>query len=172
MSKQEHLMVVSVGSAPAAGNDDVRLRLKPGIPRTGFVDGGWWPRSRDLVAELPGLAEALRASVGRVERVAFLPSMWDALPARTRGWVGGRRVGLDGFASFTPNTRWVVTSTSGLTPLFLLVVPPDTPSARAAEMLRRAADAENVDEPDDLLGEARVAAEPTAPPVPSGSPAA
>ncbi|MDT0352853.1 DUF5994 family protein [Pseudonocardia charpentierae] len=24
-------------------------------PTTGWVDGGWWPRSRDLAAELPGL---------------------------------------------------------------------------------------------------------------------
>jgi hypothetical protein len=24
-----------------------RLRLKPTAPTTGWVDGGWWPRSRD-----------------------------------------------------------------------------------------------------------------------------
>jgi Family of unknown function (DUF5994) len=28
-----------------------RLRLKPKAPKTGWVDGGWWPRSRDLAAE-------------------------------------------------------------------------------------------------------------------------
>ena len=31
----------------------LRLRLKPKAPRTGYVDGAWWPRSHDLAAELP-----------------------------------------------------------------------------------------------------------------------
>ena len=33
----------------------LRLRLKPKAATTGFVDGGWWPRSRDFAVELPGL---------------------------------------------------------------------------------------------------------------------
>jgi hypothetical protein len=32
---------------------DVRLRVKPAAPRSGHLDGSWWPRSRDLAAELP-----------------------------------------------------------------------------------------------------------------------
>ena len=32
-----------------------QLRLKPKAPTTGWADGGWWPRSRNLAAELPGL---------------------------------------------------------------------------------------------------------------------
>src|SRR5690242_271557 len=43
--------------APGATTDQappraLRLRLKPKAPTTGWVDGGWWPRSRDLAAEL------------------------------------------------------------------------------------------------------------------------
>jgi hypothetical protein len=33
----------------------LRLKLKPKAPTTGYVDGAWWPRSRDLSAELPAL---------------------------------------------------------------------------------------------------------------------
>jgi hypothetical protein len=41
--------------------DQLRLRSKPKAPTTGWVDGGWWPRSRDLAAELPGLLSVLAA---------------------------------------------------------------------------------------------------------------
>lgn len=60
------MTLTSTTSAPgvpvAAGQDPspVRLQLKPEGPTTGFVDGAWWPRSRDLAAELPSLATALR----------------------------------------------------------------------------------------------------------------
>ncbi len=164
-------MAVSSRTAQTS-QDGIRLRLKPGMPRTGFVDGGWWPRSRDLLAELPELADALRASMGRIERVAFPRSMWDAVPARTRGRVDGRRVGLDGFAAFAPNTIWVVTPTTRNTPIFLVVVPPETPPALAADVLRQAGEAGNVDEPDDLLRGPRSAPQPTTPAVLSRSPAA
>ena len=43
----------------------VRLRLKPKAPTTGWVDGGWWPRSRDLAAELPGLLSVLAVRLTR-----------------------------------------------------------------------------------------------------------
>jgi hypothetical protein len=46
------------------------LRLKPKAPATGYVDGGWWPRSRDLSAELAALVEVLVVRLGRIERVA------------------------------------------------------------------------------------------------------
>ncbi len=104
--------------------------------------------------------------------MAFARSMWDAVPARRRGWADGRRIGLDGFAAFAPNTIWVVTPTTRNTPIFLVVVPPETPPALAADVLRQAAEAENVDEPDDLLGHPRSAPEPTAPAVLSKSQAA
>ncbi|HVW42390.1 MAG TPA: DUF5994 family protein, partial [Amycolatopsis sp.] len=37
----------------------LRLRLKPKAPTTGYVDGAWWPRPRDLSAELPALLAVL-----------------------------------------------------------------------------------------------------------------
>ncbi len=138
-----------------------RVSLKPGMPRTGAVDGAWWPASRDLVAELPALAEGLGGQVGRLERVAFGRDAWDAVPMRVRGWVDGRRIGLDGFAAFAPDVVWVATSITGSAPLFLAVVPADTPPERAAEILRRAGTTENLEGPADLLADAGSPAAPT-----------
>ncbi len=107
-----------------------RLILKPGMPRTGAVDGAWWPGSRDLVAEVPALVGSFPTTAGRVQRVGFGRSLWDAVPHRTRAWVDGRRIGLDGFAAFAADVVWVATSITGSAPLFLLVVPPDTDAGR------------------------------------------
>jgi hypothetical protein len=84
------------------------------------------------------------------------------VPNRTRGWVNGRRIGLDGFAKFAPNLVWVATSRTGSAPLFLLVVPPDTPPERAAELLRRAGTDEHPEGPAEMTSGATPAA-PAAP---------
>ena len=55
----------------------VRFRTTP-VP--GFVDGGWWPRSLDLAAELPGLVRAARASGRPVFRVMYSLSAWQRPP--------------------------------------------------------------------------------------------
>jgi hypothetical protein len=67
--------------------------------------------------------------------------------------VNGRRIGLGGFEQFAPGIIWVTTSSTGYTPIFLLVVPPDTAPDRAEDILRRAGDPENHDGPDDLFAE-------------------
>ena len=140
-----------------------RLTLKPGMPRTGAVDGAWWPSSRDLVAEVPALVAAFPASAGRVQRVGFGRSLWDAIPHRTRGWADGKRIGLDGFAAFAPDVVWVATSITGSAPLFLLVVPPGTAPETAAGILRRAGSAENLETPAELLADSAPATGPASP---------
>ena len=55
----------------APGPPGLRLQLDPTMAGTGAVDGGWWPRSRDPDAELPGLIAALDSSLGPVTRVAL-----------------------------------------------------------------------------------------------------
>jgi hypothetical protein len=42
----------------------LRLRLRPKALTTGYVDGAWWPRSRDLAAELPALLAVLTVRLG------------------------------------------------------------------------------------------------------------
>jgi hypothetical protein len=44
---------VGLDEAPPAA---LRLRLQPDRSGRGPLDGGWWPRSADPAAELPGLA--------------------------------------------------------------------------------------------------------------------
>jgi hypothetical protein len=59
-----------------------RLQLDPTMAGTGSVDGGWWPRSRDPAAELPGLIAGLEPSLGLITRVALNLDAWDGAPRR------------------------------------------------------------------------------------------
>src|SRR4051812_21398491 len=61
-----------------------RLRLEPTGTRRFLLDGGWWPRSTDPVAELPGLVLAIDAVRGPVTRLVLSASGWDSRPRRMR----------------------------------------------------------------------------------------
>ena len=63
-------------------------------PVTGFVDGGWWPRSDDLAAELPELLAQMSTAGYQVRRVAYNLDAWDPAPRRLT--VAGRVVRLGG----------------------------------------------------------------------------
>jgi hypothetical protein len=144
-------------SGPAHG---VRLELKPGTARTGFVDGGWWPRSRDLRAQLPDLVAALHTriggTVGPIQRIGFGRSQWDPI-GKERLVTATGQVAFDGFQAFTPDLVWMVGRFTDQTPITLLVVPPETSEADATEALRRAATAGNTERPATLLAPAGLA---------------
>src|SRR5579863_5291801 len=55
-----------------------RLRLQPALPGRTLLDGGWWPRSADPAAELPGLILALDQRHGPVTHVMLGRASWDA----------------------------------------------------------------------------------------------
>ncbi|MEW2503988.1 DUF5994 family protein [Amycolatopsis sp. NPDC047767] len=112
-----------------------RLRLKNSGTERGSVDGGWWPRSTDLEAELPSLAAALEQSVGPVTRVSYHLDTWD--PATRKVYLGDRIVPLEGFRFTDPHTITAIGSNSRQ--LILLVVPPETPREAADTALRSAA---------------------------------
>jgi hypothetical protein len=137
-------------SAPGAAQD-VRLRLKPSAPVSGYVDGAWWPHSRDLAGELPSLLPALADRLGPIARVAYHLDGWDRTPRRLFGPAG--RVALEGFRTTDRNTLTAVDKAGRR--LVLLVVPPPTGEAAATEALRTAATADNVDASDTLLAAAR-----------------
>jgi uncharacterized protein DUF5994 len=64
-----------------------RLHLQQRQPRGGvrtLLDGGWWPRSTDPVAELPGLILALDAWHGPITRVMLRKADWNSHPYRLR----------------------------------------------------------------------------------------
>jgi len=134
--------------------DPLRLRLKPKAAATGYVDGAWWPRSRDLATELVGLAEVLAVRLGRIERVAYALSAWDTAPSRLE--LDGFRVRLEGFVYQDRDVIHVTGSSHGR--ISLLVVPPELADASAHEALMTAGHRGNDDRPAKILAAARVPA--------------
>ncbi|MET4656482.1 hypothetical protein ABID80_000174 [Streptomyces sp. PvP037] len=106
------------------------LRLETTASREGVLDGAWWPRSRDIGAELPALLSALTEHLGPLTRVGLDAAAWEGLP--TRIVVDDRVVHIDSF----PVSDDTVLITRGENDLFsLLLVPPDaTPEAARAAM--------------------------------------
>jgi uncharacterized protein DUF5994 len=151
--------MTSVPSHPADPEADSaelpsRVHLKPATPDPGdpgYVDGAWWPRSRDLTAELPALFAALAARLGVIERMAYHLGEWQSAIRLLQ--TGTTRVKLGGFRFQGANTVDIVGS--GSHRITLLVVPPETAPENAEKIALAAADGHNLDTVDHLL--ARVA---------------
>lgn len=122
-------------TAAQAPVDGARLSLVPATAPQGSLGGGWWPRSRDASAELPGLIAELSARVGRVSRVAVQAEAFGNIPHKLT--VGGRNVRVAWFRYMNINT--VLLTMADRDDLVLLVVPPLAPPAAAAQALRAAA---------------------------------
>ncbi|MGF0174933.1 DUF5994 family protein [Streptomyces sp. Marseille-Q5077] len=106
------------------------VRLETTHDRQGVLDGAWWPRSRDIAAELPDLITALTEYLGPVTRVGLDADAWEKLP--TRITIDDRVVHIDS----SPVGDDTVLIIRGEQDLFsLLVVPPHaTPDAARAAM--------------------------------------
>ena len=124
-----------VGQRNSPPDHTPRLRLKPKAPRSGYVDGAWWPRSDDLAAELPDLLAVLSVRLGRVDRVMY--NVNERAKASAKLATGGRRVRLDGYQRQPTNTVEVL----GLdrNRIALLVVPPNADPDQAHATLMAAA---------------------------------
>lgn len=132
---------------PRDPDTDVRLRLKPAAPSSGYVDGSWWPRSRDLATELPTLLTAVTDQLGSTERVSYHLGDWD--PVGRSVDVGGRfAVRLSGFRAQAADTIDVLGPQKRIT---LLVIPPETSRRAADDALAAAAEPGNTDTVDALL---------------------
>ncbi len=125
-----------------------RLRLKSKAPKSGYVDGAWWPRTDDLTAELPDLFAVLSVRLGRIDRVLFNLEEWARPPAKVTldGWT----VHLDGYRHQPANSIEV----HGLnrSTITLLVVPPHSEPDDAHDTMMAAAGRANTSTIDDLLG--------------------
>lgn len=120
---------------PDSGHQAVRpgtavVRLETTQDRQSVLDGVWWPRSRDIAAELPSLIGALTEYLGPITRVGLDTGAWEELP--TRMTIDDRVVRIDSF----PVGDDTVLVTRGEQDLFsLLVIPPHaTPDAAHAAM--------------------------------------
>ncbi len=125
-----------------------RLRLKPKAPTTGYVDGAWWPASRDLTAELPSLLAVLAVRLAGIERVTFDLATWP--PTGRRLAFDGGDVRLEGFRSQHSGTVTVI-GAWGRHQVTLLVVPPETDPDLAQHILMAAAHRSNKDSAETLL---------------------
>lgn len=134
-------------AAPAA-----RISLKPAGSHQGMVNGAWWPRSRDLVRELPPLIAALDKAWGKVDRATVNVNMWPDIPRRVRigthvvrvGWFDAEQDPHDiCLLAYSRGGRWD-----------LLVVPPELDPDTAARLMATAAESGNVQTATALLAAA------------------
>jgi hypothetical protein len=114
-----------------------RLSLAPVGPAPPLLDGAWWPRSRDLGAELPALIAVLDPLWGRITRVTVNPTHWPAVPRKVP--VAGHVVKVGWFlAEQDPHELLLLSYRAGR--WNLLVVPPQTPPESAARLMAAASD--------------------------------
>lgn len=134
-------------SRTRVGERTLRLRLKPEAPKTGYVDGAWWPHTDELATELPALLAAVAGRIGPVHHVAYPLGEW----ARTSGElvIAGQTVRVEGIRQATGHTVELLGVKNRR--VVLLVVPPATvePDATAAMTSASAVDDESA--VDDLL---------------------
>jgi Family of unknown function (DUF5994) len=91
----------AASSAPG-GQPPARVSFDSALIRHGAVDGGWWPRSRNALTELPALIAALDARPGvRVQRLAIHSDEWDEIP---------HQLTADGSHPGTPQTADILTA--------------------------------------------------------------
>jgi Family of unknown function (DUF5994) len=121
-----------------------RLRLPADRSGRTLLDGGWWPRSTDPAAELPGLILALDERDGPITRIMLGMAGWDpGRPRRLRvdGPAGSRVVRLGWFAGL-PAGLLTATSAGGRR-TDLLTVPPDASEKDARAAMEQAAQVGN-----------------------------
>ena len=125
----------------------LRLKLKPQSPSaTGYVDGAWWPRSRDLARELPALLSVLSVRLGHIERICYHLTEWD--PTVRKISADGTIVRLAGYRAQRADTVDVLAARQRVS---LLVVPPATSPEAAHRALMTAAHRGNTDSISELL---------------------
>ncbi|WP_338701998.1 DUF5994 family protein [Streptomyces sp. Q6] len=113
-----------------------RVALKSPTGR-GLLDGAWWPRSRDLAAELPALSAELDPLWGRITRVAVNPMLWPVVPRSVA--VHGHVLKIGWFTpELDPHKLLLLSYGSGRWDL--LVIPPETDEASARRLMSAACD--------------------------------
>jgi Family of unknown function (DUF5994) len=117
----------------AAGPEPgARISFRQPISGSGSIDAAWWPRSRDLAAELPALLDVLWTAAREINRVTYNLTAWDPAPRRVS--IEGRTVRLGGFATSDPLTLTLLDAW-GRERIDILVIAPGTEPAVAERAL-------------------------------------
>lgn len=139
-------MTATVHSSPTLEADDrfasapsspLRLSLAPAGSAPALLDGAWWPRCRDLGAELPSLTAVLDPLWGRITRVTVNPTHWPVVPRKVP--VAGHVVKV-GWFLHEQDPHEVLLLSYHMGRWNLLVVPPRTTPASAAWLMAAASD--------------------------------
>ncbi|GGP85111.1 DUF5994 family protein [Streptomyces melanogenes] len=124
--------------SPADPAPTARLALKPADAARGLLDGAWWPRSRDLLSELPALLDVLDPTWARITRIAVNPRHWPVIPRKIP--VHGHVVKAGWFTPEVDPHKMLLLS-YGVGRWDLLVIPPQTDEATAARLMAAATNA-------------------------------
>lgn len=116
----------------AASPEAARISFRQPVSTSGFIDAAWWPRSRDLTAELQPLLEVLWTAAREINRITFNIAAWDPAPRRMS--IDGRIVRLGGFATSDPLTVRL-SDVRGVERIDVLVIAADTDSSLAERAL-------------------------------------
>ncbi|MFG3051361.1 DUF5994 family protein [Kitasatospora sp. NPDC048239] len=135
-------------TTPTATDSTARLSLTPSGVRPGRLDGAWWPRSRDLLLELPALAAEIDGRWGRITRITVNPAQWPVIPRRIA--VTGHTVHA-GWFTIEQDLHVITVCSYAPRRLNLLVVPPQTDAVEAARLMAEAADPANTRTASELL---------------------
>jgi hypothetical protein len=129
-----------------------RILLKPPSEHPGMVNGAWWPRSRDLVRELPLLVAALDGVWGQIHHVTVQVHMWPDIPKRVRTGKNMLRVGW--FDAEQDPHDICLLSVPGRGRWDLLVVPPELDPETSARLMATAASPGNMQTASSLIAAA------------------
>ncbi|MFJ9522202.1 DUF5994 family protein [Kitasatospora sp. NPDC101801] len=133
--------ILDRATTPTTPDPAARFSLAPDGVRAGRLDGAWWPRSRDLLLELPALAAELDRRWARVARITVNPAQWPVIPSRIP--VVGHTVHA-GWFTVEQDEHMIMVCSYAPHRLSLLVVPPQTDAVTAAALMSEAADPANI----------------------------
>jgi Family of unknown function (DUF5994) len=121
-----------------------RLLMQQDRTGRGLLDGGWWPRTNDPVAELQVLIPELDERHGRIIRVMIRTADWDGTRPRLLSFSGprGRRVVKLGWFDSMPAGLLTAISASGER-TDLVTIPPQAGEEAASTAMRQAVRAGN-----------------------------
>lgn len=140
-------MTTSIKPIPTKSRRSTRLHLVE-HPGRDVLDGGWWPRSRNLAVELGALVDDAPEAL-RIVRAHVSPPDWDSVPTRIRvadGWLE-----VDSLPPADAHVLLLAIAGESPRPLRLLVVPPGVTTGQGEEALLAAASRGNAHSPTDLL---------------------
>jgi uncharacterized protein DUF5994 len=125
----------------------------------GLLDGGWWPRTNDLAAELLGLIPELDERHGRIIRIMLGTGDWDATRPRLLSFPasrGRRVVKLGWFDSMPAGLLTAISASDERTDL--VTIPPQASEEAALMAMRQAVKSGNREHSPAILAAIAVAA--------------